>query len=108
MGRLTNAAPGRGRSAARNALLITSEIDGDATTSALYLVIGLKRLTVSIVWCTCFRRSSSFTAPPIATIASPSELAVARPVARLEQPGPDVTSATPALPVSRPTSAAPC
>src|SRR5215471_19333357 len=42
------------------------------------------------------------TAPPIATTGSPSELAVAKPVTRLEQPGPEVTRATPALPVMRP------
>src|SRR6516225_9068640 len=42
------------------------------------------------------------TAPPIATTGSPSVVAVARPVTRLEQPGPDVTSTTPALPVMRP------
>src|ERR1700716_4613290 len=42
------------------------------------------------------------TAPPIATTGSPSEFAVARPVTRLEPPGPDVTRVTPALPVMRP------
>src|SRR5262249_55536841 len=42
------------------------------------------------------------TAPPRATTGSPSVFAVARPVTRLEQPGPDVTSTTPALPVMRP------
>src|SRR5215831_14140756 len=42
------------------------------------------------------------TAPPIATRGSPSVVAVARPVTRLEQPGPEVTSTTPALPVMRP------
>src|SRR5215468_6645308 len=42
------------------------------------------------------------TAPPIATTGSPSELAVAKPVTRFEQPGPEVTNATPALPVMRP------
>src|SRR5579863_3309582 len=38
----------------------------------------------------------------MATIGSPSEFAVARHVTRLEQPGPEVTKATPALPVIRP------
>src|ERR1700758_193527 len=36
------------------------------------------------------------------TTGSPSEVAVAKPVTRLEQPGPEVTSATPAFPVMRP------
>src|SRR5215469_4966566 len=39
----------------------------------------------------------------MATSGSPSELAVARPVTRFEQPGPEVTKTTPALPVIRPT-----
>src|SRR5215510_10863357 len=50
----------------------------------------------------CFRRLAMGTAPPIATTGSPSVFAVARPVTRLEQPGPEVTRATPALPVMRP------
>jgi len=50
--------------------------------------------------------SARFTAPPNATSGSPSLVAVAMPVIRLEQPGPEVTSATPALPVSLPTAAA--
>src|SRR5579871_6130566 len=36
------------------------------------------------------------------TTGSPSDVAVAKPVTRLEQPGPEVTSATPAFPVMRP------
>ena len=36
------------------------------------------------------------------TTGSPSEVAVAKPVTRFEQPGPEVTSATPAFPVMRP------
>src|SRR5215472_989896 len=47
-------------------------------------------------------RLERVTAPPIATTGSPSELAVAKPVTRFEQPGPEVTNATPALPVMRP------
>jgi len=42
------------------------------------------------------------TAPPRATTGSPSELAVARPVTRLETPGPEVAMAIPAVPVMRP------
>jgi hypothetical protein len=42
------------------------------------------------------------TAPPSATMGSPSELAVASPVVRLETPGPEVAMATPARPVMRP------
>src|ERR1700739_2766600 len=42
----------------------------------------------------------------MATIGSCSVVAVARPVARLVVPGPDVTTATPGVPVSRPTAAA--
>src|ERR1700683_538228 len=38
----------------------------------------------------------------MATTGSPSQYAVARPVTRFEQPGPEVTKATPALPVMRP------
>src|SRR5262249_36975302 len=47
-------------------------------------------------------RLERVTAPPTATTGSPSEFAVAKPVTRFEQPGPDVTNATPALPVIRP------
>src|SRR5258708_16931989 len=36
------------------------------------------------------------------TTGSPSEVAVANPVTRLELPGPEVTNATPAFPVMRP------
>src|SRR5258706_213309 len=49
MGRLTKAAPGRSDSALRNAFVNTSETDSDESTSALYLVTGLQRLTESIV-----------------------------------------------------------
>jgi hypothetical protein len=49
IGRLTKAAPGRSDSALRNAFVITSETDSGESTSALYLVTGLKRLTESIV-----------------------------------------------------------
>src|SRR5262245_46861850 len=47
-------------------------------------------------------RLERVTAPPTATTGSPSEFAVAKPVTRFEQPGPDVTNVTPALPVMRP------
>src|ERR1700747_1338363 len=36
------------------------------------------------------------------TTRSPSDVAVAKPVPRFEQPGPEVTNATPAFPVMRP------
>ncbi len=42
------------------------------------------------------------TAPPRATIGSPSLLAVKSPVVKLLTPGPDVAIATPALPVNLP------
>ena len=105
-GRLTKALPGRPCSAARNALDTTSASASDAVTSTEYLVTGLNIATVSILWCTCLALSARFTAPPSATTGSPSLLAVAIPVIRLEQPGPEVTSATPAFPVMRPTAAA--
>ncbi|MNL45011.1 hypothetical protein D3C87_1676250 [compost metagenome] len=59
-----------------------------------------------MLWWVCLRLSARFTAPPNATTASPSEVAVASPVIKLELPGPEVTNATPALPVKRPTAAA--
>ena len=105
-GRLTNAPPGLPCSAARNAFDTTSAIASGELTSTAYLVTGLNMATVSMLWCTSFALSARFTAPPSATTGSPSLLAVAMPVIRLEQPGPEVTSATPALPVSRPTAAA--
>ena len=105
-GRLTNALPGRPCSAARKALETTSASASGAVTSTAYFVTGLNIATVSILWWTCLALSARFTAPPRATTGSPSLLAVAIPVIRLEQPGPEVTSATPALPVMRPTAAA--
>jgi hypothetical protein len=42
----------------------------------------------------------------MATIGSPSVVAVAAPVTRLPVPGPEVTRQTPGLPVKRPTAAA--
>ncbi len=101
-GALMNAAPGRPDSAARNAFATTSETATGESISALNLVIGRNRLTVSMLWWICFKRFAMGTAPPMATTGSPSEFAVARPVTRFEQPGPEVTSVTPALPVMRP------
>src|SRR5712664_755872 len=102
IGRLTNAEPGRADSAARKAAESTSAVAAGESISAAYLVTGLHTLTESIVWCTDLRRFSTATAPPNATSGSPSELAVAKPVTKLETPGPDVAIATPALPVIRP------
>src|SRR3954449_9338222 len=50
IGRLTNAAPGRSDSAARNAAESTSPVAPGESTSAEYFVIGLQRLTASRVW----------------------------------------------------------
>ena len=50
IGRLTNAAPGRSDSAARNAAESTSAVAAGESTSAEYFVIGLQRLTASRVW----------------------------------------------------------
>src|SRR3954451_25241909 len=50
IGRLTNAAPGRSDSAARNAAESTSPVAAGESTSAEYFVIGLQRLTASRVW----------------------------------------------------------
>src|SRR3977135_4260626 len=97
-GRLTNAAPGRPDSAARNALDTTSTIVCGDCTIALNFVPGFKIDTESIVWWICFRASDVATAPPSATTGSPSELAVASPVPRLETPGPEVAIPTPGLP----------
>src|SRR5246127_1467971 len=47
IGRLTNAAPGRSDSAARNAAESTSPVAAGESTSAEYFVIGLQRLTAS-------------------------------------------------------------
>ena len=46
------------------------------------------------------------TLPPIATMGSPSDVAVAMPVTRFEHPGPEVTKTTPAFDVMRPIPAA--
>ena len=81
-------------SAARNAFDTTSAIASGELTSTAYLVTGLNMATVSMLWCTSFALSARFTAPPSATTGSPSLLAVAMPVIRLEQPGPEVTNAT--------------
>ena len=43
-----NVAPGRPDSAVRNALATTSATESGASISALYLVIGRNKLTVSI------------------------------------------------------------
>ena len=102
LGSPRKAVPGRPDSAARKAAAVASEIADGESISAAYLVMGRSNATVSMLWCACFSRSAIGTAPPSATTGSPSVLAVARPVARLETPGPEVTSTTPALPVSRP------
>ncbi len=47
MGRLMKAAPGRPLSAARKAAVRTSPIASGASTSVLYFVIGLNKVTVS-------------------------------------------------------------
>ena len=106
LGRPTKAAPGRPDSAARKALAKISELASTASISAAYLVTGRNIATASMLWCVCFSRWATGTAPPSATTGSPSVLAVASPVARFEQPGPEVTSTTPALPVRRPRPAA--
>ena len=85
IGRLTNDAP-RPNSARRKALAITSEIAEPACTSAQYLVTGRNMLTVSMLWCVCFRLSARFTAPAEGHHCVPSEVAVASPVIRLSCP----------------------
>jgi hypothetical protein len=102
LGSPTKAAPGRPDSAARKAPAMISEVASTASISAAYLVTGRNIETTSMLWCVSLSRSATGTAPPSATTGLPSVLAVASPVARFEQPGPDVTSTTPALPVRRP------
>jgi hypothetical protein len=102
IGSPTKLAPGRPPSAARKALATTSAMAAAESTSTLYLVIGSKNLTESRFWCVRSRRLASGTDPPKPTTGVPSAVAVAKPVARFVDPGPDVTRHTLALPVSRP------
>jgi hypothetical protein len=92
--------------AARNALATASPAASGDWMVTLYLVTGFMIDTESIVWCVCLSASGWPTTPLMATIGSPSEVAVAAPVTRLEVPGPDVTKQTPGRPVRRPTAAA--
>jgi hypothetical protein len=88
--------------AERKALAITSPVDSGELIDTLYLVTGFIMATESSVWWVCFKASGRPTEPPMATIGSPSVVAVAAPVARLPVPGPEVTMHTPGLPVRRP------
>ena len=95
----------RRSNAIRNRLFEMATLDARRKKSALSLLGQIElwhKPTESKVWCRDLRRSATATAPPKATIGSPSEFAVASPVTRFDTPGPDVTSATPAFPVKRP------
>src|SRR5580693_2135826 len=105
-GSTTAAAPRGGASAARIALATASGTLSGSLTSPVYFVKGLSAATASIDWWVRLSRSARATAPQMATIGSCSVVAVIRPVAKLVVPGPEVTSATPGVPVSRPTAAA--
>ena len=102
LGRPRNTAPGRPLSAARTALPNTSGRAWMVRADWAYLVTGFITSTPSRAWWVRLIRSSKGTSPPIANTGSPSEVAVTRPVTRLVTPGPEVTTHTPTLPVSRP------
>ena len=76
------------------------------STSTLDLVKGAANPTLSILWWVCLSFIDRGTAPPRATTGSPSVVAVIRPVARFDTPGPEVAITTPGVPVSRPMQAA--
>ena len=105
-GSTTTEAPPAGPLALRKALVTTSGTLAVSLTSPANFVIGVNRDTASIDWWVRLSRSARGTAPAIATMGSPSVVAVTRPVARFDAPGPDVTRHTPGVPVSRPTAAA--
>ena len=69
-------------------------------------MIGSNKAAFFMLWCVKRKRSVRCTCPAIAKTGSPSAVAVTRPVAKLEAPGPDVAITTPGFPVIRPTPAA--
>src|SRR6202045_921065 len=105
-GSTTAAAPRGAVMAARMALATVSGTLSGWLTSPVYLGKGLSAATASTGWRGRLSRSPRPPAPQIAFIGSCSVLAVIIPVARLLVPGPDVTRATPGVPVNRPTAAA--
>src|SRR4029077_15272301 len=106
LGNAIKDAPARGAIAARKALATASPAASGALIATLNFVTGFMIATESMDWCVCLRASVKGTTPPIATMGSPSVVAVAAPVTRLPVPGPEVNGEAPGLPVKRAAAAA--
>ena len=91
-GSTTTEAPPAGPLALRNALVATSGTLAVSLTSPVNFVIGVNMAAASIDWWVRLSRSARGTAPAVATMGSPSVVAVTRPVARFDAPGPEVTT----------------
>src|SRR5437868_14843651 len=97
----TTTGPGRPVDAIKKAFLMVEARSRTSFTRKLCLTIGRVMPTVSHSWKASWPMDWVGTFPVITTIGIESRYAVAIPVTALVTPGPEVTRATPTLPVAR-------